>query len=249
MEYRVLGSVHQNFIRVGVLQTLVYLKLKSNQTVFSETFHRKIIRTLHKILWRVWVLETPFGLLLRFINNFTSLHVNYFYNETRTSPSVKNTVFWDVAPCGHFVNRRFGGTYRLHLQGRCHRSWMAFTRKMEAIRSSETSVDKIPTVRHIPEDGLLHSHRRENLKFHIVRLCSHLPRWLRIASIASSHCFCSFLLNVKISPLIVELRGLVREHLVQGFSFVLNSALASVASGSNNSVSGRCIGNANWTVA
>jgi hypothetical protein len=31
---------------------------------------------------------------------------------------IKNTVFWDVVPCRYFVNRRFGGTYRLHLQGR-----------------------------------------------------------------------------------------------------------------------------------
>jgi hypothetical protein len=34
----------------------------------------------------------------------------YFY--------MKNAVFWDVAPCTSCVNRRFGGTYRLHLQGR-----------------------------------------------------------------------------------------------------------------------------------
>jgi hypothetical protein len=31
---------------------------------------------------------------------------------------LKNTVFWDVAPCRSCVNRRFGGTYRLHRQGR-----------------------------------------------------------------------------------------------------------------------------------
>jgi hypothetical protein len=30
----------------------------------------------------------------------------------------KNVVFWDVAPCRSCVNRRFGGTYHLHLQGR-----------------------------------------------------------------------------------------------------------------------------------
>jgi hypothetical protein len=29
---------------------------------------------------------------------------------------MKNAVFWDVAPCSSCVNRRFGGTYRLHLQ-------------------------------------------------------------------------------------------------------------------------------------
>jgi hypothetical protein len=32
--------------------------------------------------------------------------------------SLKNSVFWDVAPCRSCVNWRFGGTYRLHLQGR-----------------------------------------------------------------------------------------------------------------------------------
>jgi hypothetical protein len=30
---------------------------------------------------------------------------------------MKNAVFWDVAPCKSCVNRCFGGTYRLHLQG------------------------------------------------------------------------------------------------------------------------------------
>jgi hypothetical protein len=32
--------------------------------------------------------------------------------------TIKNAVFWDVAPCKSCVNRRFGGTYRLHFQGR-----------------------------------------------------------------------------------------------------------------------------------
>jgi hypothetical protein len=31
---------------------------------------------------------------------------------------MKNVVFWDVALCRSCVNRRFGETYRLHLQGR-----------------------------------------------------------------------------------------------------------------------------------
>jgi hypothetical protein len=31
---------------------------------------------------------------------------------------MKNAVFWDVAPCRSCVNRRFEGTYHLHLQGR-----------------------------------------------------------------------------------------------------------------------------------
>jgi hypothetical protein len=32
--------------------------------------------------------------------------------------SKKNAVFWDVALCRSCVNRRFNGTYRIHLQGR-----------------------------------------------------------------------------------------------------------------------------------
>jgi hypothetical protein len=38
---------------------------------------------------------------------------------------------------------------------------------MEALRSSETSVSTRATRRHIPEDDMLYSHRRENLKSHI----------------------------------------------------------------------------------
>jgi hypothetical protein len=30
--------------------------------------------------------------------------------------TMKNAVFWHVAPCRSYVNRRFGGMYRLHLQ-------------------------------------------------------------------------------------------------------------------------------------
>jgi hypothetical protein len=30
--------------------------------------------------------------------------------------TMKTAVFWDVAPCGFTINRRFGGTFRLHFQ-------------------------------------------------------------------------------------------------------------------------------------
>jgi hypothetical protein len=82
---------------------------------------------------------------------------------------MKNAVFWDVAPCRYCVNRRFGGTYCLLLQGiseepvwaggwaHAGSSFANFsTLNMEAIRSSETSVYTISAWRHIPEDGILH---------------------------------------------------------------------------------------------
>jgi hypothetical protein len=46
-------------------------------------------------------------------------------------------------------------------------SLILFTLMMEAIRSSETSVLTVATRRHIPGGGILHSHRRVNLKSYI----------------------------------------------------------------------------------
>jgi hypothetical protein len=43
------------------------------------------------------------------------------------------------------------------------------TLKMEVILSYETSFHTRTTRRHIPEDGILHSHRRENLKSYVIR--------------------------------------------------------------------------------
>jgi hypothetical protein len=50
------------------------------------------------------------------VNKTHILHVRF---EVFTAVTMKNAVFWDVAPCRSCrLNRRFGGTYRLHLQGR-----------------------------------------------------------------------------------------------------------------------------------
>jgi hypothetical protein len=57
-------------------------------------------------------------------------------------------VFWDTLPCKMIVDRRF--------------------RMMEAVRTSETSVENHFTRQYIPEDNSEHhTRRRENLKSHM----------------------------------------------------------------------------------
>jgi hypothetical protein len=55
-------------------------------------------------------------------NPMTSYEVDkkYFVGfEVPTAVVMKSVIFWDIASCGPFkVNRRFGGTYRFHLQFR-----------------------------------------------------------------------------------------------------------------------------------
>jgi hypothetical protein len=94
----------------------------------------------------------------------------YVELEAFTAVTMKNAIFWDVASCRSFVNQRFGGTYRLHLQGiKIHEQGTSMSRwqqtgrlayfstlKMEGIHSIETSVHTRSTWRHIPEDGILH---------------------------------------------------------------------------------------------
>jgi hypothetical protein len=50
---------------------------------------------------------------------------NVFYIKFEVSKAVtmENAALWDVVPCKYCVNRRFGGTYRLHLQGTKIRVW------------------------------------------------------------------------------------------------------------------------------
>jgi hypothetical protein len=55
---------------------------------------------------------------------------------------MKNAVFWDVAPCRSSVNRRFGGTYHINLQGRKIRE-----RETSACRWLQSAAD------FYPEDG------------------------------------------------------------------------------------------------
>jgi hypothetical protein len=106
--------------------------------------------------------------------------------EVFTAMTMKNAICCDVKPCGSCKDRNFGGTYPLHHQGDKNRwarnklagtnnrrtlqrtiavpsSPILVTLMMEAKISSEKLV-LIWARRNIPEDGIIHSHRRETLK-------------------------------------------------------------------------------------
>jgi hypothetical protein len=48
----------------------------------------------------------------------------YVELEILTAVAIKSSIFWDIAPCSPLkINRRFGGTYHLHIQALLKLSW------------------------------------------------------------------------------------------------------------------------------
>jgi hypothetical protein len=94
------------------------------------------------------------------------IRTEYVGLEVLTPVVMKSAIFWDLTPCSPLkVNRSSGRTYRLHLQdrgislARYHLESSlcllpVFELKMEAICSSETSVD-LTTRCYIPEGSAL----------------------------------------------------------------------------------------------
>jgi hypothetical protein len=79
------------------------------RTGVSEERITSIIR-----MTRIGELETTAGATRRNIPEDGILHS---HRRENVKSYAKNAVFWDVSPCSSCGNRRFGGTYWLHLQG------------------------------------------------------------------------------------------------------------------------------------
>jgi hypothetical protein len=93
--------------------------------------------------------------------------------EVLTAVVTKSTIFWDITPCSPLkVNRRFGGTYRLHLQGgRKSRA----TQKIVLFRKIPCpSGNRNPTVQPVPipiKIDLSHTFLFQNLHLYIKGSC------------------------------------------------------------------------------
>jgi hypothetical protein len=71
-----------------------------------------------KLNKKFWEELTAYFLLIR-CGRHTKWHAQkflYLRFEVFTAVTMKNAVFCDMAPCSYCVNRRLGGTYRLHFR-------------------------------------------------------------------------------------------------------------------------------------
>jgi hypothetical protein len=70
-----------------------------------------------------------------------------------------------------------------------YKTYIVSVLRVEATHFSETSISNKPTWRHIPEDGILHSHRHESLKLYNLVLPFCL---VTISNLSLKNCLCFF---------------------------------------------------------
>jgi hypothetical protein len=84
-----------------------------------------------------------------------------YYLRVFTAVTVKNAFFWNVMSRISRYNQRFGSTYSFHHQGNRSRLAGNVSNNYQLTRA---------TLRDTPEDGVLYSHRHENLKSSVIYL-------------------------------------------------------------------------------
>jgi hypothetical protein len=137
------GSFH--YLYVAILKCMV-LKYMNKYSVKKNLFFRRFLQGGWNASICLYCLQDVMYLITHAKFYSPGQYIPYLRFEVFTPVTIKNAVLWDVAPWRSCVNRRFGGPYRLHLQGR-------------KIRWRGTSVSRwlqtTATLRHIPEDGIL----------------------------------------------------------------------------------------------
>jgi hypothetical protein len=102
------------------------------------------------------------------IRSFEAKLMEFLRHTCDIRYEMENVVFWDMTLCSFHINSVRCSVLRLLVTTNVvPRSSILVTLVMEAICSSETSVLRRAIRRHIPEDGILRSHRRENLQSYI----------------------------------------------------------------------------------
>jgi hypothetical protein len=122
----------------------VFLSLESRRVLLARTYYS----TCYPQDFLILALSTVQQMFVEVLHKSDCVYCNTII-IIKQDRLLKNVVFWDVALCRSCVNRRFGGKYHLHLQGRNARS----------------------TQSHIPQDDILHSHRCENLNSYKIDFC------------------------------------------------------------------------------
>jgi hypothetical protein len=131
----------------------------------STAAHQMIMVAILHLLWErrcVIVSSDRYVIIIKLLNFiFNLLPVLTRWGGGGSNIFIeKSTIFWDITPCSPLsVNRRFGGTFRFHVQGRRNK----FSKKPASNQVKTQRTTRL----YIPEDSTLHNQRCENLKSYI----------------------------------------------------------------------------------
>jgi hypothetical protein len=131
--------------------SLIYAPHYTDLSIWREAEGMRCFRqsSLYRACWYIHNIITEYCVS---VGSYREHQNNEF--EVFTAVAVRSTLFWDITLCSPLkVNWRFEGTYRSIFMSNNKPNKKPVTLKMEAIRSSETSLDFQRTIRrYIPED-------------------------------------------------------------------------------------------------